>query len=308
MKRILLTGSDGFIGKSIFRSNFFDINYVVDIENQRLAMRKVNPNNESLTIDPLNLNETLPEDVTDILHFGAITSTISTDETKIRFFNTNVTNSLVDVACKRGINLVFASSASVYSQVIPMNEDLYLTSPNNLYAKSKWESEQFINRRCNCEISHITALRLFNIYGRFEEKKGAMSSIVWRFVNEALRTKKLVVFTKEGHVLGSQSRDFVFVDDLVRFLGLLVNSNRGYGLLNFGTGASSTFSEIVGLVSARIPDVKIDSILLPDQYSKDYQWYTKSDVSKFRALFPEFQFTSISVGLQEVFDYSAKIR
>jgi nucleoside-diphosphate-sugar epimerase len=99
----------------------------------------------------------------------------------------------------------------------------------------------------------------------------------------------------------------VFVDDLVRFLELLMNSNRGYGLLNFGTGISHAFSEIVGLVSARKPDVKIDSILLPDQYSKDYQWYTQSDSSKFSALFPEFQFTTISVGLQEVFDYSAKI-
>jgi ADP-L-glycero-D-manno-heptose 6-epimerase len=307
LKRILLTGSEGFIGKSIFRSNLFDIHYVVDIESQKLALRKTNPKSELLTIDPLHLNEILPKDVTDILHFGAITSTLFTDETRIRIFNTYVTNSLVDVACKRGINLVFASSASVYSQVVPMNEDLNLTSPNNLYAKSKWESEQYINRRCNCEIPHITALRLFNIYGRFEEKKGAMSSIVWRFVNDALRTNKIVIFTKEGHVLGSQSRDFVFVDDLVRFLELLMNSNRGYGLLNFGTGISHAFSEIVGLVSARKPDVKIDSILLPDQYSKDYQWYTQSDSSKFSALFPEFQFTTISVGLQEVFDYSAKI-
>ena len=307
MKRILLTGSEGFIGKSIFRSNLFDIHYVIDIESQKLALRKTNTNNELLTIDHLHLNETLPKDVTDIFHFGAITSTLFTDETRIRIFNTDVTNSLVDVACRRGINLVFASSASVYSQVVPMTEDLNLTSPNNLYAKSKWESEQYINKRCDCEIPHITALRLFNIYGRFEGKKGAMSSIVWRFVNDALRTKKLVVFTKEGYVLGSQSRDFVFVDDLVRFLAILVNSNRGYGLLNFGTGTSHTFSEIVDLVSARVPDVKIDSILLPDQYSNDYQWYTQSDSSKFGALFPEFQFTSISVGLQEVFDYSAKI-
>ena len=303
MNKVLLTGSEGFIGRSLIASGLIDIKYCVDTTDGLLSLSSAENTDSPQQVGFTEFNKHLPNDITHILHFGAITSTIFTNEEKIELFNTSMTNSLVDFSCKNGVNLIFASSASIYANHPTMSEHLTLPKPNNLYAKSKWNSERYISLRCECKDSHITVLRLFNIFGKLEERKGSMSSIIWRFINDAIKHRKIVIFEREGHSLGSQSRDFVFVEDLIRFVKILIDKNEGVGTLNFGTGFSHTFNEIAELVASKFTGLEIKSTELPTEFSTNYQWYTKSDTFNFRQRYPDFIFTPFATAFQDIYQY-----
>lgn len=305
--RVLLTGYEGFIGRSLLESQLIQIDYMMSASDNKLTFRTCDSPEFQRSFLLEELDKVLPTDITHILHFGAITSTISIEVKSMFFFNTSVTNALVDFACKRGIQLVFASSAAVYGDSPIMKEDHLLNMPRNLYAKSKWDSERYIEAVCKCEHLHITTLRLFNIYGRLEERKGAMSSIIWRFLYEANKKKSLEIFQKEGLSLGSQSRDFVFVDDLISFLQLLLKKGSGTGLINFGSGKSHSFAHIADLVSFHVDGLKVEALPIPSEYSNGYQWYTQADTTKFRTFYPSFEFTPINEGLSQVQLHISKV-
>ena len=303
MNKVLLTGSEGFIGRSLIASGLIDIKYRVDTSDGFLSLSSTEDTDSRHKFDITELHKHLPRDVSHILHLGAITSTTSTNEERIALFNTSMTNSLVDFSCNKGVNLIFASSASVYANHPTMSEILSLPKPSNLYAKSKWNSERYISLRCECKDSHITVLRLFNIFGKLEERKGSMSSIIWRFINDAIKHRKIVIFEREGRPLGSQSRDFVFVEDLIRFVNILIKKNEGIGTLNFGTGFSHTFNEVAELVASKCTGLEIKSTELPSEFSTNYQWYTKADTFNFRQRYPDFVFTPFATAFQETYDH-----
>jgi ADP-L-glycero-D-manno-heptose 6-epimerase len=303
LNKVLLTGSEGFIGRSLIASGLIDIKYRVDTRDGFLSLSSTEGTDSRHKFEITELHKHLPRDVSHILHFGAITSTTSTNEERFALFNTSMTNSLVDFSCNKGVNLIFASSASIYANQPTMNENLSLPTPSNLYAKSKWNSERYISLRCECKDSHITVLRLFNIFGKLEERKGSMSSIIWRFINDAIKHRTIVIFEREGHPLGSQSRDFVFVEDLIRFVDILIKKNAGIGTLNFGTGFSHTFNEIAELVASKFTGLEIKSTELPSEFSTNYQWYTKAETFNFRQKYPDFVFTPFATALQDIYEY-----
>lgn len=305
--RVLLTGSEGFIGRSLLESKLIQINYLMSVNGEKLTFESCDSPGSKQSFLIEELDRVIPNDVTHVLHFGAITSTVSTEINEVYLFNTAATNALVDLACKRGIQLIFASSAAVYGDSSLMQEDQLLDLPSNLYAKSKLDSERYIEATCKCQLLHITTLRLFNIYGRLEENKGVMSSIIWRFLYEANTKKSIQIFQKNGLSLGSQSRDFVFIDDLINFLQIQLERDSGIGLINFGTGISHSFSHIAELISSQVKSLEISPLQIPAEYARGYQWYTKSDTSKFRSLFPMFEFTPVSEGLIKVQSHMTKV-
>lgn len=299
MTAVLLTGSKGFIGKSLRKHQDIPFQSFLDVDQNGFVLEAF----DSAPIQRFPFSElaqNIPSSISHIFHFGAVTSTTLSDKGLFNLLNIQTTNALVSLSCSKGLNLVVASSAAVYGNRIPMKESLDISRPKNLYAESKWESENFALNACKCSKSHISILRLFNIYGTEESHKGPMASIPWRFTEEAISNHSVTLYSRAGYELGSQSRDMVYVEDLIVFLKNYLTSNSTFGILNFGTGTSTSFMDIAKQLSRLMRNVSIKSILMDEEYFQTYQWLTLSDSSKFDTLFPNFSFTPLSEGLERI--------
>lgn len=144
------------------------------------------------------------------------------------------------------IPVVFASSSAVYgdSQALP-NEESGQTIPISVYAASKLCSEYY-GRYAN-EISKVpfTGLRLFNVYGARQRLDSSYSGVISIFLNALLQGKPCIIYGD-----GKQSRDFIFVKDVVQFFirAMQIQSQQAH-VYNVCTGQSTDIKTLTTLLS-----------------------------------------------------------
>ena len=107
--------------------------------------------------------------------------------------------------------VVFASSTSVYgnSEDLPKREEME-PDPISPYAVTKYVGELYC--KIFSEIHHLPtlALRYFNVFGPNQDPKSEYAAVVPRFISRALRGESPIIYGD-----GEQSRDFIFVEDVV---------------------------------------------------------------------------------------------
>ena len=140
----------------------------------------------------------------------------------------------------------------------------YAALPMNIYAWSKYVAEQYIIQNGGI------ALRYFNVYGPFEEHKGAMASVAYQMYMKNLNGEKIKLFPDKP------KRDFVHVDDVARAnLFAFTHYNDLYGkVYDVGTGTPHEFEKIMELL--KIEYTYHDKSVIPE----GYQFYTSSDPYK----------------------------
>lgn len=183
---IILTGSQGFIGKHFLKKL---TDKVIEIE-QDNAFKFLSSFNQW---DKVSL----------ILHQGAISSTIESNISTLHHHNVAFTLMLFDYAIKYQIPVKFASSASVYGNT---NGQI---NPLNYYAITKLQIDYFIQDNLD-KFSSIQSFRYFNVYGEGEEHKGDQASPISKFTKQIQETGKLKLFEGSDKFL----RDFICVDDV----------------------------------------------------------------------------------------------
>lgn len=120
----------------------------------------------------------------------------------------SVLEAMRDVGVKR---LVFASSGAIYGdqQRQPITESL-TPDPRSPYAVSKLSAEHYITTIGRLWGVETVSLRIFNAYGPGQQLPAAHPPVIPQFINQTLGGGSIVI-----HGNGSQTRDFVFVDDVV---------------------------------------------------------------------------------------------
>jgi UDP-glucose 4-epimerase len=113
-----------------------------------------------------------------------------------------------DVGVQR---VVLASSGAVYGHqsVQPLTEDLF-PSPRSPYAVSKLAAEHYVHTIGRLWGIETVALRIFNAYGPGQPLPAAHPPVIPHFLRQAARNGTLVI-----HGKGDQTRDFVYIDDVV---------------------------------------------------------------------------------------------
>ena len=139
-----------------------------------------------------------------IIHQGAISSTVETNINKIHRYNVEYTLELFSYAIRYGIPVKYASSASVYGNTEGQ------INPLNYYAISKLQIDYYVQDNLD-KFSFIQGFRYFNVYGNHEDNKGDQSSPVSKFTKQIKETGKLRLFEGSDKFF----RDFICVDDLV---------------------------------------------------------------------------------------------
>ncbi|MGI4790734.1 MAG: NAD-dependent epimerase/dehydratase family protein [Janthinobacterium lividum] len=139
---------------------------------------------------------------------------------------------------------VFASSCAVYGDTEDaVKSEGSQTDPLSPYATSKLAGEYLCRNYFQIHNLPTISLRYFNVYGPDQDPNGAYAAVIPKFIMAILGSQKPVVYGD-----GQQSRDFVFVDDVVNAnirAALSINSSALGKIFNVGNGQSIALTEIL---------------------------------------------------------------
>ena len=184
------------------------------------------------------------EDCQVIFHLAAMVSVPETIENPIESAAINEMGSLsvFEAALEKKVQrVVFSSSCALYGDDprLPKLEDM---APNPLspYAVQKLAAEYYAQMFYNLHGLETTALRYFNVYGPRQDPSSPYSGVISIFMTKALLNEPAVIYGD-----GKQSRDFIYVQDVVR-ANLLAAAARSVGgqVMNIGTGSAVVISEL----------------------------------------------------------------
>ena len=156
---------------------------------------------------------------------------------------------ILDFTSKYNIPLVYASSSAVYGNLPIGNDkiDRYdLLSP---YSIDKLTLERYSKICYDIFGNSSLGLRFFNVYGPRQDPSNPYSGVISIFIDRLLNKKEV---TLNG---GHQTRDFVYVSDVVEALSKSMNyvmNNKICNYLNVGTGTSVSISELLEKISSII--------------------------------------------------------
>jgi UDP-glucose 4-epimerase len=157
--------------------------------------------------------------------------------------NAGGTGLVLDAAARVGVDrLVLASSCAVYGDPdqMPVDESCP-ASPASPYAASKLAAEERVLAASGQGAVPGVALRFFNVYGPGQDPASPYAAVIPLFARAILRGDPITVFGD-----GRQSRDFVFVGDVVQAILAASRAAGGVGrALNVGTGVGTSLQQLL---------------------------------------------------------------
>lgn len=249
-------------------------------------------------LHPARLNEWLDahaEEVSAIIHMGAISDTTETDEALLEANNVRFTLDLWERARLHNWRFLYASSAATYGDgghgFLDSDDldELAKLQPLNLYGWSKHKTDIAILSgiaQGEGQPEVWAGFKFFNVYGPNEEHKGGMRSLVRKIAPHIQRgeTVKLFRSHRPDYENGAQERDFIYVKDaILPVLRALTRDSLG-GLFNVGAGEARSFRDLaLATFAALEAPVKIEYIDMPDNIRDQYQYHTSADTAKAKA-------------------------
>ena len=168
--------------------------------------------------------------------------------------------------------VVYASTSSLYSgQTPPHREDMEVIV-TDYYTEARFSMERIAELYRKLFGVESVGMRFFSVYGPREGAKKQYANIVTQFLWEMMAGRAPVIYGD-----GTQTRDFVYVRDVVSALQLAMASDYA-GALNVGTGRSYSFNAVVEILAERMGlDLKAEHV---DNPIKNYVRDTLADTTK----------------------------
>jgi UDP-glucose 4-epimerase len=178
-----------------------------------------------------------------IVHLAAQVSVVQSVENPLADMQINYGGTLhvLEYARATGVRkVVFASSAAVYGDVaaLPVGEDAP-TRPVSPYGIDKLASELALDYYAQVHGVPTTALRFFNVYGPRQDPSSPYSGVISIFADRARAGRPLTIFGD-----GGQTRDFVYVGDVVRAIVAALGDGASGVVANVATGNEITVLEL----------------------------------------------------------------
>lgn len=218
MPRYLITGGAGFIGSHL-TDQLIELGHEVTIFDNLSVGNHIHPQAQLIKGDICNQSDLSPafNKIDGCFHLAAIPSVVCSLDQWQKYHEINFHGSLsvLTLAAQHGqIPVVLASSCAVYgnNQTLPLHEQLYVR-PISAYGCDKLASEQIAYYMSQSQNLPTICLRLFNVYGPRQNPQSPYSGVISKFIDALARNKKLVIYGD-----GSQTRDFVYVGDVVHCL------------------------------------------------------------------------------------------
>lgn len=251
MRKCLVTGGAGFIGSHIV-GGLLERGDEVRVLDNFSTGKEENLKDFQGEIDLIrgDLREQTDlikatQDIEFIFHQAAFVSVpLSMQDPELCFeVNGNGTIKLLSTAKKAGVKrVVLASSAAVYgdNHAVPLTEDaqLNLLSP---YAASKRVGEIYTKIYSDLLNLDVVALRYFNVYGPRQNPGSDYAAVIPIFIKKILTGEQPTIYGD-----GGQSRDFIYVDDIVRANLLAAESTQAPGrIVNICSGSEINLLQLM---------------------------------------------------------------
>ncbi|MGX2945068.1 NAD-dependent epimerase/dehydratase family protein [Enterococcus alishanensis] len=267
-KKILITGGAGFIGSTL--ANFLNENNTVTVIDDLSMGKKENIDQtinfiEGSVTDQRVMKNILSKEQFDyIFHLAAIASVADSVERPIETHKVNFDSVLLLLELIREYQhnlkrLVFSSSAAVYGNepTLPKKEESIIR-PLTPYAVDKFAAEQYVLNYQHLYNVPTSAVRFFNVYGPNQNPDSPYSGVISIVVDcyKKMLANEPAEFTLFGD--GQQSRDFIYVDDVVQALLLVAESAEALGTqFNVGLGKEISLNKLItvmdGLLKLQLP-------------------------------------------------------
>jgi len=284
---IIVTGGAGFIGVNLVQSLLSLNKKVLIVEELNKHTSKFENINNLNIIDCVDHNIFLKnlennkyhEKIEHIFHLGACSKTTEPDRDYIMNVNLEYSKKLLMHSANNNIDMIYASSASVYGDGKNFKEEPKNESSLNHYSESKLLFDNFVRENINKINSQVVGMRYFNVYGPYEQHKEVMSSVVYHFYHQFKKYGMVKLFRgSHGYSNGEQRRDFVYVKDTVD-IKLWFMKNKHSGIFNVATGKSRSFNDVANSVINYFKSGYIEYIDFPKGLEDQYQAFTEADMS-----------------------------
>ena len=217
-----------------------------------------------------------------IFHLGACSKTTEPDRDYIMDVNLNYSKKLLEYSANNNIDMIYASSASVYGDGTIFKENSDNESSLNHYSESKLLFDNHVRENITKIRSQIVGMRYFNVYGPYEQHKEVMSSVAYHFYNQFKQHGMLKLFRgSHGYDDGEQRRDFVYVKDTID-IKLWFMENNYSGIFNVASGKSRSFNDVANAVINYFNSGHIEYINFPEGLEEQYQAFTEADMSSLK--------------------------
>jgi UDP-glucose 4-epimerase len=248
--RVLITGGAGFIGSHLVE-HFQNKAEIVVLDNLRTGSRHNLEGLEHIFMegcitDPAAVAEAV-NGVDFVFHLAAMVSVPESmaDPFECERINTlGLINVLQAAAAAKARKLVLASSAAVYGDApeVPKIETMP-PDPKSPYAITKLSGEHYLEMFHRQELLSTASLRFFNVFGPRQNPGSAYAAAVPIFMRNALSGEDLIIYGD-----GGQTRDFVYVRDVVAALVHAAGQPHVHGPFNIGYGESMTISQLASWI------------------------------------------------------------
>jgi UDP-glucose 4-epimerase len=249
--RLLITGAAGFLGSALANHLVHQGHEVRGIDDLSTGDSGVLPPEVLFTRgDVLDRPKlwTLLQDVDCVYHLAARVSVQESILYPREYNSTNVggTVSLMEAMRDVGVKrVVFTSSGAVYGaqEEQPIHEDV-TPSPDSPYAVSKLSAEFYIHTIGKLWGIETVSLRIFNAYGPGQHLPASHPPVIPNFIQQAVQGGTLVI-----HNSGHQTRDYVYVDDVIQAISAAGTAPDVDGqVINVGSGTETSVKELAKLV------------------------------------------------------------
>jgi ADP-L-glycero-D-manno-heptose 6-epimerase len=229
---------------------------------------------------------------------------------------------LLDACQARGTRLLYASSAATYGGARTFKEQPEHERPLNVYGYSKLLFDNIVRRALPHLHSQVVGFRYFNVYGPREQHKGRMASVAFHHFNQFREQGTVALFgAHAGYEAGMQSRDFVFVADVVAVNLWFLQHPEQSGIFNLGTGRAQPFNDVaLATVNAcrrlagqppltlqqQLSEGLVRYIPFPDALVGKYQSYTQADLQALRSTGCDVQFADVANGVSRYVEWLSK--
>ncbi len=256
MHKILITGANGFMGRSLIKNllQYKDIEILAAVRNIKKTASEKKSNLNFLEVDlikPESLKK-IPKDINTIVHLAnsPLTGLVATASRSQFLNNNNITSNLLDYAEETEVTkIIFASSSLIYSgsSASPYTEEATMIPLESLGA-SKIASESILKANSKSKKIDTISMRVFTAYGPQSRKV--------QFIPEAIKK----ISSAGQAVFGNPNvmRDFIFIEDVVAAFkkAIFKELNNNFIALNIASGNSHSIQDVVEKIKSYIDSSK----------------------------------------------------
>jgi|SRR5581483_6458972 len=258
----IVTGSLGFIGSHLVKELVNRKHHVREIDiryGKRHDIRK-------------KIRLPVMKDIVDtIYHLAGLSNIIPSITNPRDYYETNVTGTfnMLEAARLAGVKkFIYAASASCYGEEGLQCHENEKCEPAYPYALTKYLGEQLVMHYGEVYGMDVVSLRIFNCYGNKSLTKNAYGAMFNTFLAQKANGKPMTIIGD-----GTQSRDFVYVDDVVE--AFILAAKKGTGIINVGTGIATPINRICELIAGSTTNI-------PERGGEPHSIY--ADNSRLKAL------------------------